>query len=94
MALAVAAILPALISLGGIVRLRIRGAAIEQLLGPWVVAERPLSRLRRVWVDGRVFPVSLQFDDGATFRLLALHLRDRARLVEVLRTAAPEVVIE
>jgi hypothetical protein len=93
-ALVLAAILPAAVGLAAVLRLRIDGSEIQQMVGPWVVARRPTHSLRRVAFGGRLFPVLLDFADGSRFRLLGLYLRDRPKLAASLRAMAPEVVIE
>jgi hypothetical protein len=93
-ALVIGAILPAAVGLAGALRVRIEREYIDQLVGPWVVARRPAKELRRMIVEGRLFPAQLEFADGKRFRLLALHVRDHALLADAVRTAAPDAVIE
>src|SRR6266545_677867 len=75
-ALGTAAILPLFVGLGGVLRLRIDGNEIFQMIGPWVVSRQLAHNARRLTFEGRLFPVSLEFSDGSRFRLLAFHLRD------------------
>jgi hypothetical protein len=93
-AVAIGAILPVVVGLAGMLRLRIDSQQIDQMIGPWVVARRPTSELRRAVLRGRLFPVRLCFADGSRFALLALHVAEVPRLAAALQTVAPQAVIE
>jgi hypothetical protein len=93
-AFTIASIMPFVVGVSGLLRLRFDDEEISQMFGPWVIAKRPVRSLRRVIYGVRLFPVVLQFDDGARFRLLALHLGDFSSLSAHLHKIAPHAVIE
>jgi hypothetical protein len=93
-AFAIAAILPFVVGVSGLLRLRFEDDEISQLFGPWVIAKRSAGSLRRVTFGGRLFPVVLRFEDGARFRLLALNLRDFSSVSTLLQKVAPHAILE
>jgi hypothetical protein len=78
-----------LLGTASIIRLRIDGDEIVQMVGPWVASRRRLDQVAGVSIDGKLVPVTVRFRDGGRFRLLELHLADRARLVAVLSERVP-----
>jgi hypothetical protein len=93
-AFTIAAILPFVVGVSGLLRLRFEDGEISQMFGPWVIAKRSARNLRRVTFGGRLFPVVLRFEDGARFRLLALYLRDFSSVSTLLQKVAPHAMVE
>jgi hypothetical protein len=87
----IAAILPASLAAASIFRLRIDADEIVQMVGPWVASRRRFDQVAGMSIDGKLFPITVRFRDGGRFRLLALHLADRARLVAVLSERVPGI---
>jgi hypothetical protein len=93
-ALGIGLLLPVAVSVGGLLRIRAEGREVVQLVGSKAISRRSLDDLVSADLNGRLFPVTLKFRDGARFRLLALQIRDRQRLAEWLRVAVPSAAIE
>lgn len=91
--LGIAALLPLVVAMAGVARIKVAGSEIHQLIGTRSVRTRSAGELRRALFGGRFFPVVLVFADGSRFRVMGMSYGMQDRLADALRRCAPQAEI-
>ena len=91
---AMALLFPAVGGMVWMLRVRVSDKTVAQLLGPCVIAARPLADVERIDLSGSLFPVIFVFRDGTRMRVLGVPIMRLEGIVKTLLARHPGLNID